>query len=110
MERLRPNLDKGILELDNNAAERGMRAIVLGWKNYLFVSSKKGCKPAVIAYTLIETVKLNAVDLNAWVGDILARVLDYKIKKVDDLLPWRSNRWRSGRTVTRRAEISMFLL
>ena len=91
MERLRPYLDHGILELDNNAAERGMRAVALGWKNYLFVGSEAGGKAAAIAYTLIETAKLNAVDPNAWLANTLARIPDYKITKVDDLLPWRWN-------------------
>lgn len=92
MEPLRPYLDHGILELDNNAAERGMRAIALGRKNYLFVGSEAGGKAAAIAYTLIETAKLNAVDPHAWLADTLARIPDYKITKVDDLLPWRWNR------------------
>lgn len=72
MERLRPYLDNGILELDNNAAERGMRAIAIGRKNYLFVGSEAAGKAAAIAYTL-------------------ARIPDYKITMVDDLLPWK---WR----------------
>ena len=67
MERLRPYLDNGFLELDNNAAERAMRAI---------------------AFTLIETAKLNAVDPHACLADTLARIPDYKITKVDELLPW----------------------
>ena len=92
MDRLRPYLDHGILELDNNTAERGMRAIALGRKNYLFVGSEAGGKAAAIAYTLIETAKLNSVDPNAWLADTLARIPDYKITKVDDLLPWRWNR------------------
>jgi hypothetical protein len=92
MDRLRPYLDHGILELDNNAAERGMRAIALGRKNYLFVGSEAGGKAAAIAYTLIETAKLNAVDPHAWLADTLARIPDYKITKVDDLLPWHWNR------------------
>ena len=91
MERLRPYLDHGILELDNNAAERGMRAIAIGRKNYLFVGSEAGGKAAAIAYTLIETAKLNAVDPNAWLADTLARIPDDKITRVDDLLPWRWN-------------------
>ena len=91
MERLRPNLDHGILELDNNAAERGMRAIALGRKNSLFVGSEAGGKAAAIAYTLIETAKLNAVDPNAWRANTLARIPDYKITKLDDLLPWQWN-------------------
>jgi hypothetical protein len=91
-ERLRPYLDHGILELDNNAAERGMRAVALVRKKSLFVGSEAGGKAAAIAYTLIETAKLNAVDPNAWLADTLARIPDYKITKADDLLPWRWNR------------------
>ncbi len=92
MKRLRPYLDHGILELDNNAAERGMRAIALGRKNYLFVGSEAGGKAAAIAYTLIETAKLNAVDPQAWLADIIARTPDYRITKVDELLPWHWTR------------------
>ncbi len=62
MERLRPYLDNGILELDNNTAERGMRTVALGRKNDLFVGSEAGGKAAAIACTLIETAKLNAID------------------------------------------------
>ncbi len=58
----------------------------LGRKNYLFVGSEAGGKAAAIAYTLIETAKLNAVDPLAWLADTLARIPDYKITKVDDLL------------------------
>lgn len=92
MERLRPYLDNGILELDNNTAERGMRAIALRRKNYLFIGSEAGGKAAAIACTLFESAKLNAVDPHAWLADTLARIPDYKITKVDDLLPWRRNR------------------
>ena len=92
MNRMRPYLAHGILELDNNVAERGMRAIALGRKNYLFVGSEAGGKAAAIAYTLIETAKLNGVDPQAWLADTLARIPDYKITKVDELLPWRGNR------------------
>ncbi|RWR29892.1 hypothetical protein D2T29_13785 [Sinirhodobacter populi] len=87
MERLRLYLDHGALELDNNAAERGMRGIALGRKNFLFVGPEAGGKAAAIAYTMIETAKLNAIDPNAWLADTLARIPDYKINKVDDLLP-----------------------
>jgi hypothetical protein len=59
MARLRPYLDHGILELDNNTAERAMRSIAIGRKNYLFVGSQTGGRAAAIAYTLIETAKLN---------------------------------------------------
>ncbi len=92
MERTRPYLEHGMLELDNNAAERGMRSVALGRKNYLFVGSKAGGKAAAIAYTLIETAKLNGVDPQAWLADTLACIPDYKITKVDHLLPWHWNR------------------
>ena len=88
MARLRPYLGNGILELDNNPAERAMRAIAIGRKNYLFVGSASGGKAAAIAYTLIETAKLNGVDPQAWLADTLSRIPDYKITRVDDLLPW----------------------
>jgi transposase len=57
-------------------------------KNYLFVGSPSGGRAAAIAYTLIETAKLNVVDPQAWLADTLARIPDYKITRVDDLLPW----------------------
>jgi transposase len=92
MDRMRPYLANGALELDNNVAERGMRAIALGRKNYLFVGSEAGGKAAAIAYTLIESAKLNGVDPQAWLADTLARIPDYMINKVDELLPWRWSR------------------
>lgn len=87
MKRLRPYLDHGILEIDSNTAERAMRSIAIGRKNYLFVGSQNGGKAAAIAYTLIETVKLNGIDPLKWLADTLARIPDYKINKVDELLP-----------------------
>jgi len=77
-----------ILELDNNAAERVMRTLALGRKNWFFVGFEAGGKAAAIAYTLIETAKLNAIDPQAWLAGTLARIPDDKTTKVDDLLPW----------------------
>ena len=91
MARMRPYLDHGILEIDNNTAERAMRAVALGRKNYLFVGSQTGGKSAAIAYTLIETAKRNGVDPQAWLADTLARIPDHKINRIDDLLPWNAN-------------------
>ena len=87
MARLRPYLEHGLLEIDNNTAERGMRAVALGRKNYLFVGSKAGGKAAAIAYTLIETAKLNGVDPQAWLADTLARLPEHKITRINELLP-----------------------
>jgi transposase len=88
MKRLRHYLDHGILELDNNTAERAMRPIALGRKNYLFMGSDRGGKSAAIAYTLIETAKLNGIDPQAWLTDVLNRIADHKINRIDELLPW----------------------
>jgi hypothetical protein len=66
---------------DNNTAERSMRPIALGRKNYLFM--------AAIAYTLVETAKLNDVNPQAWLTDVLGRIADHKITRIDELMPWR---------------------
>ncbi len=89
LKRLRPYLDDGRLSIDNNAAERGMRSIAIGRKNYLFMGSGNGGKSAAIAYTLIETAKLNGVDPQAWLTDVLGRIADHKINQIDELLPWQ---------------------
>jgi hypothetical protein len=62
--------------------------MALGRKNYLFMGSDRGGKSAAIAYTLIETAKLNGVDPQAWLTDVLARIADHKITKLDELMPW----------------------
>jgi hypothetical protein len=90
MTRMRPYLDHGILELDNNTAERAMCSVAIGRKNYPFLGLQIGGRAAAIAYTLIETAKLNGVDPQAWLADTLARVPDHKITHVDDLLPWNA--------------------
>jgi transposase len=87
MKRLRGYLDHGFLELDNNTAERSMRGIAIGRKNYMFVGSERGGKSAAIIYTLIETAKLNSVDPQAWLTDTLSRIADHKINRIDELLP-----------------------
>lgn len=86
--RLRGYLDNGFLELDNNTAERSMRGIAIGRKNYMFVGSERGGKSAAIIYTLIETAKLNGVDPQVWLTDTLSRIADHKINRIDELLPW----------------------
>jgi hypothetical protein len=86
-----PNLDHGILEIDNNTAERAMRSVTLGRKNYLIVGSQTDGKSAAIAYPLIETAKLNGVDPQAWLTYTLARPPDHKINRIDELLPWNSH-------------------
>ena len=65
-----------------------MRPIALGRKNYLFLGSERGGKAAAIAYTLIESAKLNNVDPQAWLTDVMDRIADHKINRIDELLPW----------------------
>jgi len=88
MKKARPYLDHGFLELDNNSAERAVKPVALGRKNYMFIGSEGGGKAAAIAYTLIETAKLNTVDPQAWLTWVLDQIADHKITRIDELLPW----------------------
>ena len=78
----------GRIEIDNNAAERSIRGIALGRKNYLFAGSDRGGNRAAAIYSIIETCKLNAIDPEAYLRDILACIPDHKINRLDELLPW----------------------
>ena len=88
MPKARAYLDDGKLELDNNICERSIRPVTLGRKNYLFMGSKGGGNAAAIAYTLIETCRMNSVDPEAWLRWVLARVADHKMPHIDELMPW----------------------
>ena len=81
-------LDDGRLEISNNAAERSIRPLALGRKNYLFAGSDAGGERAAAAYTLIETAKLNGLDPEAYLRDILGRIADHHINRIAELLPW----------------------
>ena len=78
----------GRLEIDNNAAERALRGIAVGHKNWLFAGSDRGGQRAVTIYSLIETAKLNGVDPEAWLTDTISRIADHPARRIDDLLPW----------------------
>jgi transposase len=80
--------DDGRLEMTNNAAERAIRPLALGRKNYLFAGSDAGGHRAAILYTLIQTVTLNGLDPEAYLRDVLARIADHPINRIDELLPW----------------------
>ena len=84
----RPYLDHGVLDLDNNTAERAVRPVTLGRKNYLFMGSEAGGDAAAIAYTLIETCKMNNVNPEAWLAWVLERIQDHPVKRINELLPW----------------------
>ena len=87
-------LDDGRLCMSNNAAERALRGIALGRHNWTFAGSDEGGRRAAAIYTLVETAKLNDVDPQAWLADVLARLQDHPAKRIDELLPWN---WKSAR-------------
>jgi transposase len=86
-------LDDGRICLTNNAAERALRGLALGRKSWLFAGSNRGGRRAAVMYTLIITAKLNNVDPQAWLADVLARIADLPNKRLQELLPWN---WASG--------------
>jgi len=81
-------LDDGGICLSNNAAERELRGIALGRKSWLFAGSDRGGERAAVMLTLIHTAKLNDVDPQAWLADVLARIADHAVHRLDQLLPW----------------------
>lgn len=84
-------LDDGRICLSNNAAERALRGIALGRKAWLFAGSDRGGDRTAFMYGLIVTAKLNDVDPQAWLADVLARIAGHPVQKIDELMPWN---WR----------------
>ena len=80
--------DDGRLEIDNNAAERALRAVALGRKNWLFAGSDDGGERAAAIYSLIGTAKLNGLDPEAYLRHVLERIADHPINRIKELLPW----------------------
>lgn len=78
----------GRIEIDNNAAERALRAVALGRKNFLFAGSDAGGERAAAIYSLVGSAKLNALNPQAYLTHVLERIADYPINQLDDLLPW----------------------
>jgi len=93
-------LEDGRICLSNNAAERELRGIALGRKAWLFAGSDRGGERAAVMLTLIQTARLNDLDPQAWLADVLARIADHKITELAALLPWN---WRGPPAVQRAA-------
>jgi transposase len=87
-------LEDGRICLSNNAAERALRGVAVGRRNWTFAGSDRGGERAAAIYTLIETCKLNDVDPQAWLADVLARLPDHPAKRIGELLPWH---WKAAR-------------
>ena len=81
-------LEDGRVCLTNNAAERALRGLALGRKAWLFAGSDRGGQRAAFLYSLIVTAKLNDIDPQAWLADVLARIADHPANRIDELLPW----------------------
>lgn len=81
-------LADGRVAIDNNAAERALRPIGIGRKNWLFAGADTGAETLARAMTIIETAKLNGIDPQAYLADVLDRIHDHKINRLDELLPW----------------------
>ena len=90
-------LDDGRICLTNNAAERALRGIALGRRAWLFAGSDRGGERAAAMYTVIVTAKLNDVDPQAWLADVLARIAELPHTRVHELLPWN---WKADRHQT----------
>ena len=81
-------LDDGRICLSNNAAERALRGIAIGRRAWLFAGSDRGGERAAAMFTLIETAKLNGVDPQGWLADVLRRINDHPAAKLHELMPW----------------------
>jgi transposase len=80
--------DDGQIEIDNSAAERALRGVAIGRRNYLFAGADTGGERAAAIYSLIGTAKLNGVDPEAWLRYVLAHIADHPVNHVDEFLPW----------------------
>jgi transposase len=81
-------VDHGLIEIDNNIAERSLRAIALGRKNYLFAGSHSGGERAAAIYSLIGSCKLNGIEPLAYLRHVLTHIAEHRINRIDELLPW----------------------
>ena len=87
--------DNGRIEIDNNAAERALRGVAVGRGNYLFMGSDAGGERAAAIYSLVETAKLNGLDPQTYLREVLTRIADHPVNRIDELLPWNIGRGTS---------------
>jgi hypothetical protein len=80
--------DDGRIEIDNNAAERALRCVALGRKNFLFAGSDGGGESAAAIYSLIGTAQLNGIDPETYLRNVLSRIAQHPINRIEELLPW----------------------
>jgi hypothetical protein len=80
--------DDGRIEIDNNAAERALRCVALGRKNFLFAGSDAGGERAAAIYSLLGSAKLNGHNPEAFIRAVLERIADHPINRIHELLPW----------------------
>ena len=81
-------LDDGTIEIDNSAAERALRVVALGRKNYLFAGSDAGGERAAAIYSLLGSAKLNDLDPKLYLRHVLERIADHPVNRIHELLPW----------------------
>ena len=94
-ETLKRFLDDGRIEIDNNAAQRALRPIAVGRKNWLFAGSERGGRAAATFFTLLESARRNGVNPHACLADLLTRLPAHPINRIDDLLP---DPWKTAKT------------
>jgi transposase len=82
-------VENGSIDIDNNAAERALRAVALGRKNYLFAGSDAGGERAAAIYSLVGSAKLQGIDPQAYLRHVIERIAEHPINRIEELLPWR---------------------
>lgn len=88
--------DDGLLEISNNLVENALRGVALGRRNWMFVGSPKGGDASALFYSLVETCRLNGVEPEAWFSDVIERIGNHPINRIDELLPWK---WQAAREI-----------
>ncbi len=90
--------DDGLIEIDNSAAERALRAVAVGRRNYLFAGSDRGGERAATYYALLGSAKLNGLNPEAYLRDVLERIADYPVNRIEEFLPWNISQYAAPAT------------